>query len=105
MKKTVFLNVAKLDFDNRLDFSPLLSLTTVTKYNESSNEEILNRVQGANIIITKELPVGRELISQFSASVELICEAGTGYNNIDIEAARERNIAVCNIPSYSTEAV
>jgi glycerate dehydrogenase len=35
----------------------------------------------------------------------LICEAGTGYNNIDIEAARAKGITVCNIPAYSTERV
>ena len=49
--------------------------------------------------------MGRNLISQFPDSVKLICEAGTGYNNIDIVAAREKNITVCNVPSYSTEAV
>ncbi|HEY3424032.1 MAG TPA: NAD(P)-dependent oxidoreductase [Negativicutes bacterium] len=105
MKNTVFLNAAKLDFDNALDFSPLIKHTTVTKYNSSSNEEIVERVKGQNIIITKELPVRGDLIAQFPPSVTLICEAGTGYNNIDITAAREKNIAVCNIPSYSTEAV
>ncbi|SDM43618.1 glycerate dehydrogenase [Dendrosporobacter quercicolus] len=103
--KTVFLNAAKLDFDHKLDFSPLSRLTALTCYDASSNEEIVGRVQGQNIIITKELPVGRDVISQFPSSVRLICEAGTGYNNIDIVAAREKNIAVCNIPSYSTEAV
>lgn len=105
MKNTVFLNSAKLDFDNKLDFSPLSKITTVTKYDASSNEDILERVKDQNIIITKELPVGRDLISQFPPSVKIICEAGTGYNNIDIAAAREKNIAVCNVPSYSTEAV
>lgn len=103
--KTVFLNAAKLDFDNKLDFSPLKELTTLTNYEASSNDEILERVQGQDIIITKEMPVGRDVISQFPPSVKLICEAGTGYNNIDIVAAKEKNIAVCNIPSYSTEAV
>jgi len=105
MEKTIFLNVARIDFDNKLDFSCLSKITTLTKYDSSSDEEILKRVQGQNIVITKEMPVGREIISQFPPSVKMICEAGTGYNNIDIVAAREKNIAVCNIPSYSTEAV
>jgi len=105
MEKTIFLNVARMDFDNKLDFSCLSKITTVTKYDSSCDEEILKRVQGQNIVITKEMPVGRELISQFPPSVKMICEAGTGYNNIDIVAAREKNITVCNIPSYSTEAV
>ena len=105
MVKTVFLNLAKLNFDNKLDFSSITKLTTFTKYDESNDKKILKRVEDQNVIITKELPLGRNLISQFPSSVKLICEAGTGYNNIDIIAAREKNIAVCNIPSYSTQAV
>ncbi len=105
MKTTVFLNTAKVNFDNRLDFSPITKLTALTNYAASSHEEILARVKDQNIVITKELPIGRDLITQFPPSVELICEAGTGYNNIDIAAAKEKNIAVCNIPGYSTAAV
>lgn len=105
MKSTVFLNSAKLDFDTKLNFSPLAALTTFTGYDSSSDEEIIQRVQGQDVVITKELPVGKNLIDQFPASVRLICEAGTGYNNIDIVAARARNIAVCNVPTYSTAAV
>ena len=40
---------------------------------------------------------------QFPDSVKLICEAGTGYNNIDLDAAKK--ITVCNIPSYSSKRV
>ena len=105
MKNTVFLNLAKLNFDNKLDFSSIEELTTFTKYDESSNKDILERVRDQAIVITKELTLGRDLISQFPSCVKLICEAGTGYNNIDIVAAREKNIMVCNVPSYSTQAV
>ncbi|MCE5285059.1 MAG: D-2-hydroxyacid dehydrogenase [Pelosinus sp.] len=104
-KNTVFLNSEKLNFDNKLDFSPFTELTTFTKYAHSSNEEILQRVSDQNIVITKEMPVGKDVISRFPDSVKLICEAGTGYNNIDIVAAREKDILVCNVPTYSTEAV
>ena len=103
--KTVFLNATKLDFDQKLDFSSVQALTELTNYDESSNEQILERVQGQTVVITKEMPVGKDVISQFPDSVKLICEAGTGYNNIDIVAAREKGISVCNIPSYSTVAV
>lgn len=105
MLNTVFLNSGKLNFDQKLDFSSIDKLTTFTKYDESSNMEILERVKDQTIIITKELALGKDLISQFPSSVKLICEAGTGYNNIDIVAAREKNITVCNVPSYSSQAV
>jgi len=105
MKNTVFLNLEKLDFDHKLDFSLLNKLAVVTEYAESSNEEILARVKDQHIVITKELPMGADIVRQLPSSVQLICEAGTGYNNIDIAAAREKNIAVCNVPGYSSEAV
>lgn len=105
MKNIVFLNSAKLDFDNKLDFSQLAKFTTITKYDASNDADILEKVKNQDIIITKELPLGRDLISQFPPSVKLICEAGTGYNNIDIAAAKEKNIIVCNVPGYSSEAV
>ena len=45
------------------------------------------------------------MIRQFPDSAKLICEAGTGYNNIDLDAAKEKKITVCNIPSYSSKRV
>lgn len=105
MKNVVFLNSSKIDFDNKLDFSLFDKLGKTTKYEASSNEEILERVKDQEIVITKEMTIERDLIEKFPPCVKLICEAGTGYNNIDIEAARERNITVCNIPGYSSEAV
>jgi glycerate dehydrogenase len=105
MDNIVFLNSNRINFDDKLDFSYLDKLGKVTKYADSSNEEILERVQNQNIVITKELTIGRDLIEHFPPCVKLICEAGTGYNNIDIAAAKEKNISVCNVPGYSTEAV
>lgn len=105
MLNTVFLNSLKVDFDKKLNFEPITQVTHLTNYDSSNDEEILERVSDQNIVITKELPLGRDLIAQFPSSVKLICEAGTGYNNIDLDAAREKNITVCNIPGYSSEAV
>ncbi len=105
MKNAVFLNSSKVDFDGKLNFNALKKEANITLYEKTEKEDILTRVEGQNIVITKEIPMGRELIERLPSSVELICEAGTGYNNIDIKAAREKNIAVCNIPSYSSDAV
>lgn len=105
MPNAVFLNAAKLDFDGQLDFSPVTRIAAFTRFETSSESETLPRVQGQDIVITKELPMGRELLQAFPASVRLMIEAGTGYNNIDLAAARERGITVCNIPAYSSAAV
>ena len=101
--KCVVLNAKKMNFDGKLDFSVLSS--DVTVYDDTTNEELPGRIQGADIIVTKDMPVSAEMIQRFPESVKLICEAGTGYNNIDLEAARKKGITVCNIPAYSTERV
>ena len=101
--KCVVLNAKKMNFDGKLGFSVLSS--DVTVYDDTTNEELPGRIQGADIIVTKEMPVSAEMIQRFPESVKLICEAGTGYNNIDLEAARKKGITVCNIPAYSTERV
>lgn len=105
MKKTVILNSAKFNFDQKLDFSNLKKISDVTEYSSSTADEISERVKDRNILITKELPVPADLIKKLPDSVKLICEAGTGYNNIDIAAAKEKNIIVCNVPGYSTDSV
>ena len=101
--KCVVLNAKKMNFDGKLDFSVLSS--DVTVYDDTTEQQLSERIQGANIIVTKEMPVSAEMIQKFPESVKLICEAGTGYNNINLEATRKKGITVCNIPSYSTERV
>ena len=102
-ERVVVVNASKMNYDHLLDFSALSN--DVQVYDDSTNEEVIERIQGARVVVTKELPVGADLLSQFPDSVKLIVEAGTGYNNIDLDAARAKGITVCNIPAYSTERV
>jgi glycerate dehydrogenase len=101
--KTVVLNAARMNYDGLLDLSVLSDHLTV--YDATDEPDILPRVAGQSIVVTKELPVRGEILSRFPDSVRLICEAGTGYNNIDLAAARAKGIAVCNVPAYSTDRV
>lgn len=102
-ERVVVVNASKMNYDHALDFSILSS--DVQVYDNSTNAELIERIQGAGVVVTKEIPVTAELLSQFPDTVKLIVEAGTGYNNIDLNAAKERGITVCNIPAYSTERV
>ena len=102
-ERVVVVNASKMNYDHLLDFSVVSN--DVQVYDDSTNAELIERIQGARVVVTKELPVGAELLSQFPESVKLIVEAGTGYNNIDLDAARAKGITVCNIPAYSTERV
>ena len=101
--KTVILCEKKMNFDGSMDFSTLTE--EVSSYPDADPEKFLERIQGADILVTKENPVTGEMISAMPSSLKLIVEAGTGYNNIDVKAAAERGITVCNVPAYSTDRV
>lgn len=106
MAKAVLVNAGRLDFDKGLDFSKLTAAAGLTRFeSDASPEEIVERVQGVEVVITKEIPVPASAISKFPPSVKLIQEAGTGFNNIDLAAAKEKGITVCNCPAYSSDAV
>lgn len=101
--RTIVLNGAKMNFDGKLDFSVLSDEVIV--YDDTTPDELLERARGAMILVTKEMPVSGELMRRLPDSVKLICEAGTGYNNLDLKAAEEKGLTVCNIPAYSTKRV
>ena len=85
-EKCVVLNAKKMNFDGKLDFSILSS--NVTVYDDTTEKQLLERIQGAEIIVTKEMAVSEEMIQRFPESVKLICEAGTCStycNHDDIE--------------------
>lgn len=105
MSKIVFWNAAKVDFDKGLDFGPMNELGEYVGYDDTPADQLSTRAQGAEVVITKEIPLGAAVIRALPDETKLICEAGTGFNNIDLDAARERGITVCNVPGYSTAGV
>lgn len=105
MGKIVFWNAAKVDFDKGLQFDSLSSLGEYVGYYDTPADQLSARAEGAEVVITKELPLGADTIDALPEQTKLICEAGTGFNNIDLDAARARGITVCNVPGYSTAGV
>lgn len=103
--RCVMLNAARLDYDGRIGFEKLAEVAHLERHEVSAPSEVVERVANANVVMNKELPIPGDLIRAFPDSVKLICEAGTGYNNIDLAACREKDIAVCNVPTYATEAM
>ena len=73
-------------------------------YDRTPPEKILERSLGADIIITNKTVLSAETMSQLP-DLKFIALESTGYNICDVEYAKSRGIPVCNIPSYSTEAV
>mgnify|MGYP000117251933 CR=1 FL=1 len=93
-------------FGEDIDISRFNKLGEVTVYAESTKEEALERLKAVNpdAVITNKVVIGKDEM-QAAPELKIILEAATGYNNIDLEAARKKGITVCNIPAYSTERV
>lgn len=75
-----------------------------TTYNRSSENLVAERIQDAEIVFTNKTPLSREVISNAS-NLKFIGVLATGYNVVDVEAAKEKGIVVTNIPTYGTDSV
>lgn len=86
------------------DLSPLQELGNLTSHPTSTPTEAAERVTNAEIIITNKVPITPEIINA-APNLKLILAAATGTNHIDLQAASEKNIPVCNVAGYSTPTV
>ncbi len=77
---------------------------SLTVYDKTEPEDIPKRIADCEILMTSKCRITREIMAG-APKLKYIGETATGYNNIDIEAARDLGIAVANIPAYSTDAV
>ncbi|PLX76286.1 MAG: glycerate dehydrogenase [Desulfuromonas sp.] len=87
-----------------LDWSDLTALGECDIHDRTEPEDILSRIGNAEIVLTNKAVLDAELISQLPR-LRYIGVLATGYNVVDLEAARQRNIVVTNVPSYSTASV
>ncbi|NLD60602.1 MAG: D-2-hydroxyacid dehydrogenase [Clostridiales bacterium] len=76
----------------------------LTVYDRTPDALIEERIAGAEIAFTNKTPLTRETISN-AKSLRFIGVLATGYNTVDVRAARERGIPVANVPAYGTESV
>lgn len=76
----------------------------LTVYDRTSNDEIVERAKDAEILIVNKTSLTAEVINQLP-KLQLICEAATGYDKIDIVAARKCGIPICNCVGYSSTVV
>lgn len=75
-----------------------------TVYDRTPADKIAERVDGCDVIITNKTPLRAELLGTLG-NLKYIGLLSTGYNIVDWEWCKENGIPVCNIPSYSTDAV
>jgi glycerate dehydrogenase len=68
--------------------------------------EVIKRIDGFPIVVTNKVALDRAILNApQAANLKLIAEAATGTDNIDLAAARERGIPVCNVPGYAAQSV
>jgi glycerate dehydrogenase len=102
--KAVFLDyetvsAGDLDSARLLRAIPGLELLAATK-----QQDVAERIAGHEVVLLNKLRIDRALIAA-TPTLKLIALAATGTNNVDVEAAREHGVAVCNIRDYCTPSV
>ena len=100
----------KITFLDSASLGPGLDLSTFTRWGEvdfwenTAREDRVPRLRGATVAIANRVPFDDEVLTA-CPDLKLILLTATGYNNVDLEAARRRGVAVCNVVGYSTESV
>lgn len=87
-----------------LSWDGFKELGELTVYDRTAPEDVLERAKGAQVILTNKVVITDELMDQLP-ELQYIGVLATGYNVVDIPAARRRGIVVTNIPAYSTMSV
>ncbi|MBR5184430.1 MAG: hydroxyacid dehydrogenase, partial [Bacteroidales bacterium] len=102
MRKIVFLDADTIGSDISLE--PIAAQGELVTYPFTKPEEVFERIQGFDVIITNKVIIGKEQIDA-CPTLKLICVAATGTNNVDIPYANSKGIPVKNAIGYSTESV
>lgn len=87
-----------------LDWSPIASLSEPVIYERSAKDELVERAKGAEIVLVNKVVLSRETLDQLP-DLKYIGVMATGYNNVDVVAAKERGIIVTNVKAYGPASV
>lgn len=87
-----------------LSWRSLEELGDVTIYERTPKDLIEQRIADADVVLTNKVPLTRQIIGK-ADHLKYIGVLATGYNIVDIAAAAERDIPICNVPAYSADAV
>lgn len=102
--KIVNLDAYTVQLDD-LEWTELEKLGELTTYPATAQEDVIDAIGTAEVaLFTSKLKITRDVMDA-CPNLKFIGVTATGYDNIDIQAAKKKGIAVCNVPAYSTEAV
>lgn len=104
LKTGVFLDVNSVDRGD-LDLAKLkATLPSWQWFEKSTAQQVAPRIAPANVVIANKAPLMKPSLQQ-AKDLTLICVAATGTNNVDLQAAAEQGITVCNVRDYATASV
>jgi glycerate dehydrogenase len=102
--KAVFLDFATVS-NGDLDMSALKRvLPDIVLHDVTADADIPVRMAGAHIVLTNKLRISRALI-EANPQLRFVGVSATGTNNVDLDAARDHTVAVCNVRDYCTRSV
>ena len=107
MQNGDFMKIVILDkksMGDDISTAPLEAFGEVVVYGSTSAQELFPRIADAEVIVLNKVKITKEAFSA-AKKLRLVCEFATGFDNIDLAAARENGVAVTNVPGYSTESV
>jgi len=99
--KLVCLDAATLGSDVNLDV--FRQFGEFVSYQTTAVDERIERLKGADVVITNKVVIDKAVME--ATNLKLICISATGMNNVDLEHAKAKNIAVKNVAGYSTASV
>lgn len=87
-----------------ISWEALQELGSLTCYPVTDREQIPQRIRDADIVVLNKCVMNEDSLKD-AKNVKILCEAATGYNNIDVEYCKNRGITVANVKGYSTDSV
>lgn len=94
------LNPGDMDYSVYAQYGEL----TIYPFGPENEAETIRRIADHEIVILNKVNITRNVMEQCK-NLRLICVSATGYNVVDVAAAKELGIAVCNVPAYGTQMV
>lgn len=101
--KIVFLDSGVVNLED-ISWEGMNKLGQFENYKSTARAEIVERIKGAEAIFTDSVPIDKEIMEN-CPELKFIGIAATGFNHVDLDAAKERGIAVANVPAYAADAV
>jgi glycerate dehydrogenase len=104
MKETIVITDGATLNPGDLSWKAFEKLGNVMIYDRTPAEEVSVRCKPASIIVTNKTPINAQTIDACPA-LKIIAVSATGFNIVDIAAAKMRGVVVCNVPGYGTNSV